>query len=73
MKDFHATKKRLWQKHGAVKPSRGRPKWSIRHIVAIGFTEEHDLRLFTKRAKPLQLTLGGGDFHGQGVAKCMAF
>ena len=30
---------------------------------AIGFTEEHDLQLYTRRAKVLELTYGGANFH----------
>ena len=30
---------------------------------AIGFTEEHDLQLYTRRAKVLELTYGDANFH----------
>jgi len=38
---------------------------------AIGFTEEHDLHLFTKRAKAWELTFGDIDYHRETVATCM--
>ena len=30
---------------------------------AIGFTKEHDLQLYTRRAKALELTYGDANFH----------
>ena len=38
---------------------------------AIGFTREHDLQLYTRRAKANQLAFGDADHHLESVAKSM--
>jgi alkylation response protein AidB-like acyl-CoA dehydrogenase len=38
---------------------------------AIGFSTEHDLHLFTRRAKAAELVWGGGAAHHERVARAM--
>jgi len=40
---------------------------------AIGFTTDHDLHFYTKRAKAAQVTFGNTDFHRDIVAQMMAY
>lgn len=46
-------------------------KMAHQALGAIGFTEEYDLQLFTKRAKAWELTFGDIDFHRETVATYM--
>ena len=39
---------------------------------AIGFTQEHDLQLFTRRLKAWEVSFGDGDYHRERVAQAMA-
>lgn len=38
---------------------------------AIGFTQEHDLQLFTRRLKAWEVSFGDGDYHRERVAQAM--
>jgi alkylation response protein AidB-like acyl-CoA dehydrogenase len=38
---------------------------------AIGFTQEHDLQLFTRRLKAWEVSFGDGDYHREHVAQAM--
>ena len=38
---------------------------------AIGFTQEHDLQLFTRRLKAWEVSFGDGDYHRERVARAM--
>ena len=38
---------------------------------AIGFTKEHNLQLYTRRAKAAELAFGDGDFHREAVAEAI--
>lgn len=63
----------------AVGAAKGYATEAIRRIFlhahqvhgAIGFTMEHDLQLFTRRAKAFELTFGGADRHRERVAVAM--
>ena len=38
---------------------------------AIGFTKEHDMQLYSRRAKAAELMFGDADFHLETVASAM--
>ena len=40
---------------------------------AIGFTEDHDMQLYYKRAKAAELVFGDTDFHRELVAQSLGF